>query len=117
MSLTDSRQAVVILSAMKWELIDERTNEKRAGVSVMVVPATHEDTATRKGCFPTKMTVESHLFDKFTTLPGVYRISVGLRAGAGGKAGISVTDCEYVAPIDMDAEAIAVGVTAFASVA
>jgi hypothetical protein len=57
-----------------------------------------------KGQEVVKISGPSHLFSKFTTVPGMYRLGIKTRPGAGGKATVRLFDAEYVGNVSISAK-------------
>ncbi len=90
-------EKVLILSASKWSLTDEKTGELRKGVSLHYVSDYREDTATEVGFKPIKTSADDTVFDAVQKggVPGMYNIETRSRPGKDGKPTLTVVGAQF----------------------
>lgn len=77
---------VTVLGVQKWSITNE-DGSTNSGITVHYFDVADQETSADKiGVFPASITADKKLMEKFTTLPGKYNLSLGLKRGAGGKA-------------------------------
>lgn len=86
-------ERVLILSADKWAMPDEKTGEMRNGVSVWYVNQYREDTPDSWGYKPTKIGADPSLLDEIRSakLPAVFEAEYGSRPGAQNRPTLTLT--------------------------
>lgn len=80
-------QKVFILSAKKWNLVDEKTGEYKSGLTVHYVNNIEpiSPSSDHKGVLPIKGSFPEAEFVKLGDVPGYYNIDYDLGADSSGK--------------------------------
>lgn len=96
-------ERVLILSADKWAMPDEKTGEIRNGVSVWYVNDYREDTADAFGFKPTKISADPSLLDELlgAKLPAVFEADYGSRPGAQNKPTLTIVKLTKIASVNV----------------
>lgn len=94
-------EKVLIISADKWKLTDEKTGELRSGVTVQYINDYREDTDLSLGLKPTKAPASPEVFDiiKKGGAPGMYRLDMKTRPGKDGKPTLTIAHVELINPV------------------
>lgn len=94
-------ETVLIISADKWNMTDEKTGELRNGVTLQYVNDYREDTDTSVGFKPIKTSVSDAVFDviKKSGAPAMYKLDTRSRPGKDGKPTLSVISAQFVKPV------------------
>lgn len=101
-------EQVLILSADKWEMPDERTGEIRSGLSLWFLSDYREDSQESFGYKPAKVTAPLELLDKVRgKLPGFFEMVYGSKPGAQGKAQLTLIDVKAVKGVTLFPKATA----------
>ena len=89
----------ILLGAKPYSLTDERTGEKREGITLYVLPA-DEIKAHKEGniigILPYKNSLGLDILKKIKTAPAVYEVSFLMTPGADMKPNVKITDLDYV---------------------
>lgn len=96
-------ERVLILSADKWDMIDERTGVASNGVTVWYVNDYREDTPVSSGFKPTKVPALPSLLEALLSakLPAVVEPSFGTRPGAQNKPTLTLTNFSKVGSVNL----------------
>ena len=87
---------VTVLGVQLWSM-DNGNGSLLQGITVHYFdPADHESAPDRLGIFPASITADKTLFNKFSTLPGKYNFSLGLKRASGGKSKPVLRDVTFV---------------------
>lgn len=91
---------ITILFAKKWEMVDEATKEKRAGISVQYIMSDSLDSVKNDdgslGYMVTKESLNVELENKLLSVPGIYEAEFQFK-GSGGKNVLHVVDINAIA--------------------
>jgi hypothetical protein len=95
-------EKVLVLSADNWNMVDERTGQPMAGVSVWYVNKYRDDDVGSLGNKPIKIGATDDTFKVLREggLPGVYELDYGARPGKGGKASLTLTGAKFIHAVD-----------------
>lgn len=96
-------ERVLILSADKWAMPDEKTGEIRNGVSVWYVNDYREDTHDAFGFKPTKISADPSLLDELrgAKLPAMFEADYGSRPGAQNKPTLTIVKLSKVGSVNL----------------
>ena len=96
-------EKVLVLSADRWEMVDDKTGEELKGVSAWYVNSYREDEKGSIGQKPTKVSATPETFAIFekSGLPGVYELEYGSRPGKGGKAALALIGAKFIESFDL----------------
>jgi hypothetical protein len=91
-------ETVLIISADKWKMTDEKTGELRSGVTIQYVNDYREDSDVSVGFKPIKAPANDDVFEaiKKSGAPAMYRLDTRTRPGALGKPTLTVVRAEFV---------------------
>lgn len=97
-------EKVLLLSADKWEMPDERTGAINSGVSVWYINDYRDDTDRAIGSKPIKIGCTPEVFEVLAKngAPGVYDFDFRTRPGAGGKPAMMLVQASFVQSVDLD---------------
>lgn len=94
----------VVLYTKPWDMTDERTGERRTGITVEYVmadsmfPVVNEDGS--KGVRHCKESLDTNKLLKIKEVPGYYNLTFALKPGSKGKPQIKLDDMEYLGPVE-----------------
>lgn len=88
----------LVLAVSRYSFNDEKTNELRAGASVIVLNDYRKDTEDSVGLKPQTVPLELEMFEKFSKseLPAYFDLDLTTRAGTGGKPTFVVIDAKHL---------------------
>jgi hypothetical protein len=88
-----SSASVLVLSADRWSMTDEKTGKPMGGVSIWFVNDYREDTEDGLGFKPTKVGAPADLWPalRATKFPAVCELVSTFKPGAGGKASVVIS--------------------------
>lgn len=94
-------ETVLIISADKWNMVDEKTGEKRSGLTIQYINDYREDTESALGFKPIKAPASVEVFDaiKKGGAPGIYKLDMKTRPGKEGKPTLTIVRAEFVKPV------------------
>jgi hypothetical protein len=93
----------IIYYSKAWDMQDEKTGERRQGVSVEylavknLAPVVNDDGS--KGVRHTKESIPLDKLDKLEKVPGVYKLDFGMKPGSRGKMEVKLVDVTYVGDV------------------
>lgn len=94
----------LVIFTKPWEMVDERTGEKREGLTVEYLmaenlnPVVGEDGS--KGVRHCKETIGTDKALNVKDVPGWYNLEFGLKPGSKGKMEVRLQDIHFVGPVD-----------------
>jgi hypothetical protein len=91
-------ETVLIISADKWKLTDEKTGEIRSGVTIQYVNDYREDSDVSVGFKPIKAPANESVFEtiKKSGAPAMYRLDMRTRPGKDGKPTLTIVRVDFV---------------------
>lgn len=95
---------IIILHASKpWEMTDEKTGEKRTGVSLQYMMTTDlaprfDSVTGESGCVVTKQSISVEAAKALVDVPGIYNADMVLRAKS-GKNVLEVSTVVFLTPL------------------
>lgn len=95
------KQKIIILFANKWSMIDQQTNQPKAGVSVQYVIADslkgNMQNANTLGYRVAKASLDDiNVFDKMLVVPGIYEMTASASVDGQGKVQMKLVDVDFV---------------------
>lgn len=99
-------ESVLVLSADRWELTDERTGEIRRGVTLSYVNSYRETTERSVGLRPTKAPATEEAFDAIRKAgaPGLYQLDFRTRPGKESVPVVTIVKAECIRKLDLFAD-------------
>ena len=96
-------ERALILSCDAWDMVDEKTGEKRVGLSVWYVNEYRDDSDLAFGYKPTKVSADRDLLDSFKSagLPALFDLDFGSRPGAQGKATLTLVSARKLSSVNL----------------
>lgn len=94
---------VIILSADRWNMVDKDTGEALSGVTVFGVTKYRQDSRDSKGLKPVKYSLSNDMWKNLSEmqLPALCDAEYDAVPMAGGKAGLTIVDLEYLQPVEL----------------
>lgn len=94
-------ETVLIISADKWKMADEKTGEIRSGLTIQYINDYREDSETAVGFKPIKAPANPEIFDaiKKGGAPGLYKLDMKTRPGKDAKPTLTIVRAEFVKPV------------------
>lgn len=97
------KQNVIVLSAKRYSMTDEKTGRLVEGVTVWYLTTDHLASVIvdqdNVGCQPCKVSLPIQLWDKVRIAPGIYDCEFALRPASGGKLNLVPVDLNYMSDI------------------
>jgi len=102
-------ETVLVLSADRWQLTDEKTGEIRAGILLHYVNQYREASDKAVGLRPTKISATTEVFDAIRKAgaPGFYKLDFRTRPGKESKPTLLAARAEFVRKPDLFEETAA----------
>lgn len=96
-------EKILLLSCDPWHMTDEKTGERRTGVSLSYLSAYRDEAG--KGLKPIKVSAPAGFEASIgaVALPAFAEVDFTTRPGAGGKATIAVSAIKIGKPLNIDA--------------
>ena len=101
----EMHQKIVVLYAGQYAVVDDKTHEKKEGVSIAYLYGDNLDAVTHpggsKGQRPAKASFAPGMWDKFTSVPGVYDGIFEPAIGSDGKPVLRLVGVEFLSLVSL----------------